>query len=142
MNVYVDTSVILRVLFREPDPVPDWGKWKEAYTSRLWHAEALRVVDRMRLNTVVNDQQVAQLRNEIDRIHQAFHIVSVSEHILTRAGDSFPTVVGTLDAIHLATALQVRETVKIDAFITHDIQLATAAEAMGFTVHGARMSIG
>jgi hypothetical protein len=142
MNVYVDTSVILRVLFREPDPVPDWGLWKEAYASRLWHTEALRVVDRMRLTSAINDQQVAQLRNEIDRIHQAFHIVSVSEHILARAGDAFPTVVGTLDAIHLATALQVRETVTIDAFITHDIQLATAAEAMGFTVHGARVSIG
>jgi hypothetical protein len=25
MNVYVDTSVILRVIFREPDPVSDWG---------------------------------------------------------------------------------------------------------------------
>ncbi|MEI6422601.1 MAG: hypothetical protein WCP55_10305, partial [Lentisphaerota bacterium] len=75
MNVYVDTSAILRVLFREPDPVPDWGHWKGAYASRLWHAEALRVVDRMRLTTAINDQQVAQLRNEIDRIHQAFHIV-------------------------------------------------------------------
>lgn len=128
-------------LFRRPDPVTDWGKWTEAYASRLWHTEALRVVDRMRLTSAINDQQVAQLGNEIDRIHQAFHIVSVSEHVLARAGDAFPTVVDTLDAIHLATALQVRETVKIGAFITHDIQLATAAEALGFSIHGSRVSI-
>jgi predicted nucleic acid-binding protein len=83
-----------------------------------------------------------RLRGHVGHIHQAFHIVSVSERILTRAGDAFPTVIGTLDAIHLATALQLRETVMIDAFITHDTQLATAAEAMGFTVHGIRVSTG
>ena len=59
MTVYLDTSVILRVLFRESNPTPDWGRWAAAYASRLWHTEGLRVVDRMRLNGAINDRQVA-----------------------------------------------------------------------------------
>ncbi len=136
MTVYVDTSVILRVLFNEPGRLAGWAQWDEAYASRLWYTEALRVVDRMRLAGSLVDKQVVLLRRDVDRIHQALHIVSVSERILTRAGDAFPTVVGTLDAIHLATALHVREAVAIDAFLTHDGQLAAAAAAVGFLVQG------
>jgi predicted nucleic acid-binding protein len=136
MTLYIDTSVILRVLFNEPNPIEDWARWTEAYASRLWYTEALRVVDRMRLTGTLVDKQVVQLRRDIDRIHQALHVVSVSERVLARAGDAFPTVVGTLDAIHLATALHVHEAVMLDAFLTHDTQLATAAAAVGFTVRG------
>ena len=136
MTVYVDTSVILRVLFNEPGRVAGWAQWDEAYTSRLWYTEALRVVDRMRLAGSLVDKQVVLLRRDIDRIHQALHVVSVSERILTRAGEAFSTVVGTLDALHLATALHVREAVTVDAFLTHDAQLAAAAAAVGFTVQG------
>lgn len=136
MKVYIDTSVILRVLLREPNPFPDWGQWKQAYASRLWHTEALRVVDRMRLMAAISDQQVVHLRREIEAIHQALHILPVSERILARAGDAFPTVLATLDAIHLATALQLRDAIGLDAFLTHDAQLATAAAASGFIVHG------
>jgi len=136
MKVYVDTSVTLRVLFREPNPLSTWGKWTEAYASRIWYTEALRVVDRTRLMAGINDQQVAQLRRDIDVIHEVFHILPVSERIMTRAGDAFPTVVGTLDAIHLASAIQLRETIGLDVFLTHDVQLATAANASGFVVQG------
>jgi len=38
-------------------------------------------------------------------VHETLAIYPLSERILQRASESFPTVVGTLDAIHLATAL-------------------------------------
>jgi predicted nucleic acid-binding protein len=136
MKVYVDTSVTLRVLFREPNPLPTWGQWTEAYASRIWYTEALRVVDRTRLTAGIDDQQVAQLRRDIDVIHRVFHVLPVSEHVLARAGDAFPTVVGTLDAIHLATAMQLRDAIGLDTFLTHDAQLANAAVASGFIVLG------
>jgi predicted nucleic acid-binding protein len=136
MNVYLDTSVILRVLFRESGPLKEWGDWDKAYASRLWYTEALRVVDRVRLASAIGDSEVARLRNEIDVIHQTLHVCSLSEAILTRAGEAFPTVIGTLDAIHLATALFVQRTVILNAFLTHDQQLATAAAAVGFKTYG------
>jgi predicted nucleic acid-binding protein len=84
----------------------------------------------------MTDLQVALLRRDIELVHSDFHIIPLTERILVRAGESFPTNIGTLDAIHLATALHLRDTTGLDRFLTHDAQLATAASASGFTVEG------
>ena len=45
-----------------------------------------------------------------------------------------PTVVKTLDAIRLTSAVVIRERRAVDLmFATHDSQQATAARALGFT---------
>jgi len=136
MTVYIDSSVILRILFREPNPVEVWGKWNSAFSSNLWRVEALRTVDRLRLAGDLSDEDVADLVREIRIVHETLAIYPLSERILQRASESFPTVVGTLDAIHLATALAIREVEPIDLLLTHDGQLATAARSVGFTVIG------
>ena len=136
MIVYLDTSVVLRVLFRETNPVNVWGKWAKAYSSSLWRVEALRTVDRLRLSGSLSDGEVADLVRDIRIVHETLAIQSVSEGILQRASDSFPTIVGTLDALHLATALAIREFEELDLFMTHDLQLSTAARSLGFTVLG------
>jgi len=136
MTVYIDSSVILRILFREPNPVEVWCKWDSAFSSNLWRAEALRTVDRLRLAGDLSDEDVADLVREIRIVHETLAIYPLSERILQRASESFPTVVGTLDAIHLATALAIREVEPIDLLLTHDGQLATAARSVGFTVIG------
>ena len=136
MTVYIDSSVILRTLFREPNPVEVWGKWDSAFSSNLWRVEALRTVDRLRLAGDLSDEDVADLVREIRIVHETLAIHPLSEKILQRASESFPTVVGTLDAIHLATALAIREVEPIDLLLTHDGQLATAARSVGFTVIG------
>jgi hypothetical protein len=63
--------------------------------------------------------------------------VSLSPDLLERVSAAMPTVLGTLDAIHLVTALKVAESRRIQiSFLTHDEQLATGAMAMGLTVVG------
>lgn len=136
MTVYVDTSVVLRVLLREPNPVKIWGQWNKAYSSALWRIEALRTVDRLRLTHEISDSEVAELVREIKITHETFAIHPVTNQIFQRASETFPTVVGTLDAIHLATALSIREIENIDYLLTHDSQLATAARSLGFDVMG------
>jgi predicted nucleic acid-binding protein len=136
MTVYLDTSVILRILFREANPVEVWGKWERAFSSSLWRIEALRTVDRLRLSGDLSDEDVADLVRDIRLVHETLAIHPLLERILQRAGESFPTAVGTLDAIHLATALAIREAEAIDLLLTHDGQLATAARSVGFTVVG------
>jgi predicted nucleic acid-binding protein len=69
-------------------------------------------------------------------VHDTLHVIPVSDDILIRAGDAFPTTLGTLDAIHLASALAVRSGVELDRFLTHDRRLATAAISIGFVVEG------
>ena len=136
MTVYIDSSVILRILFREPNPVEVWGKWDSAFSSNLWRVEALRTVDRLRLAGDLSDEDVADLVREIRIVHETLAIHPLSERILQRASESFPTVVRTLDAVHLATPLAIREVEPIDLLLTHDGQLATAARSVGFTVIG------
>ena len=136
MRVYLDTSVVLRVLFRERNQIRIWGKWDRAYSSSLWRTEAFRTVDRLRLGGDLSDRDVSELAAEIETVHQTLAVVPLAETILRRASEAFPTVVGTLDAIHLSTALAIRESEQIDQMLTHDQQLAIAARALGFQVTG------
>jgi len=138
MTAYIDTSVILRILFHEPNPVEVWGKWQRGFSSNLWRVEALRNVDRLRLSGDLSDEDVADLVREIRIVHETLAIYPLTERILQRASETFPTVVGTLDAIHLATALAIRDVEPINLLLTHDDQLATAARSVGFTVVGVR----
>jgi len=137
MKIYLDTSVILRVLLGDPLQTAEWGHWTQAFSSRLWKTEALRTMDRLRLAGTIDDAQVATLRRDIELVNDALHIVPVTESLLARAGESFPTVVGTLDAIHLASALAVRDSVGLDRLLTHDLQQAITARSLGLQVSGA-----
>jgi len=49
--VYLDTSVALRILLRQPEPLKGWGEWEEAYASELLGLEARRTIDRLRLES-------------------------------------------------------------------------------------------
>ena len=97
--------------------------------------EALRTVDRLRLTHEISDTEVAELVRDIQITHETFAIHPVSNQVFQRASETFPTV-GTLDAIHLATALSIREIENVDLLLTHDSQLATAARSLGFEVMG------
>jgi predicted nucleic acid-binding protein len=59
-------------------------------------------------------------------------LVPMDDPILAEAASAEPTLLGSLDALHLATALSVRE--EIGAFVTYDHSLAEAAEARGMAV--------
>lgn len=136
MTVYVDTSVVLRILLREPKPLGLWGRWTKAYTSALWRLEALRTADRLRLTHEISDIELAQLVRDIQITHETFAIHPITNRVFQRASETFPTVVGTLDALHLATALSIREFDNLDLLLTHDSQLGTAARSLGFEVMG------
>jgi predicted nucleic acid-binding protein len=141
MKVYLDTSVVLRKLFNEPGQISAWGKWQRAYASRIWLTEALRTVDRIRLEGRIADRDVAQLREELGIINDALYVIPVNEEILSRAGEAFPTTLGTLDAVHLASALMVRAATGLDRFLTHDRRLGLAAKSLGFSVEGVQVNL-
>jgi hypothetical protein len=57
--------------------------------------------------------------------------------VLDRAAQPMPTELGTLDAIHLASALLWKDTTGIDLVMaTHDRALGLAAQAHGLKVLG------
>ena len=136
MNVYVDSSVLLRVVLREPGRLRSWSKIGAAISSELIRLECLRTLDRARLRLGLSDDEVASRRASVLEVLEGFGFVPLTSAILERAADPFPTVVGSLDAIHLTSALAARAELEDLRLATHDRELALAARAEGFAVEG------
>ncbi len=137
MNVYLDSSVILRRLRREASPLPAWASWDHAFASVLLKVETLRTIDRIRLSGKVDDEEVAELLIRTGAMLDVIEFVPLTAAILDRASQSFLTALGTLDALHLATALRLVEAGFKDlTFLTHDAELALAARSVSFRVKG------
>lgn len=137
MIVYLDTSVILRGLLGEPGPGFTWGDRDEAVTSGLAGAEARRAIDRLRLGGGYTDEMVATAHGTLNAIESSIAVFPITRRVLARASAPFGTSVKALDAIHLATAIVVRERVAPQLqFATHDRQQGLAARALGFEVVG------
>ena len=141
MNVYVDSSVLLRVVLGEPDRLDIWSAITNPISSELIRLECLRTIDRARIRLGLDDRQVANYRADVLEAIEAFSLVALDSVVLERASEPFPTGLGSLDAIHLASALLARDSVDGLVFATHDDELSTAARAIGFPVHGASRGI-
>lgn len=135
MNVYLDTSAVLRFVLDQPPLLAGWNRWELAYTSELMGVEARRAFDRLRLVGQLDDDTLALAHDELARVEQALGIVALTRAVLQRTALPMPTPVGTLDAIHLASALMLREQREADlTFGTHDAQQSVAARALGFRI--------
>jgi len=136
MTVYVDSSVILRIVLGEPGALRGWRRIRRAVSSQLVRIECLRTIDRARVRLTLAEADVAERRAAVLEVLEGFDVVPLDAAVLRRAADPFPTTLGSLDALHLATALQVRETITDLQLATHDRELATAARSVGFQVLG------
>lgn len=135
MKVYVDASVLLRWLLKAPDAIDRWGGWVLAVTSELTRAEARRSLDRMRVKGKLTDTDVAGLVRLLVAVLAQCEVILIQQSVLERAGSPFSTALGTLDAIHLATALVwMEERGEPLTLLTHDAQLGLAAQACGLEV--------
>ena len=122
---YVDASALATLLIVEADSTA-MERWyveiERAVTSRVGVVETLRAVAR----------RAIPLRNDlVDRTLASVEIVELDQSIAGRAATIGPAGLRTLDAIHLATALELGP---IDAFVTYDDRLAEAARGMGLPV--------
>jgi predicted nucleic acid-binding protein len=135
--VYLDSSVLLRVVLRQAGALEEWKKIDRAVSSALVEVESLRTLDRLRLAAGLADAEIAVRREAVFRLLEAVEVVAPDRTVLQRAAQPLPTSLGTLDAIHLATALLWREASGLDVVMaTHDGALATASRATGLRVVG------
>lgn len=138
MKLYLDSSVILRRLLGQAGAIPADDRYTQVVTSALSEVECLRTLDRMRILDRLDDDRISALRAEIFKHLHGMVVVEMTASILHRASYPMPTVLGTLDAIHLATAFLLRDkSEEVVALATHDRVLATAARASGIAVVGA-----
>lgn len=136
MNAYIDTSVLLRVVLGEPQRLRIWPKITEAFSSELIRLECLRTIDRGRIRLGLDDRTIAKQRGAVIETIESLRLISLDRVILDRASEPFPTSLGSLDAIHLASAVLAREQLGDLILATHDDELGLAAQAVGFSVHG------
>jgi predicted nucleic acid-binding protein len=138
VNHFLDTSVALRWLLRQPNALPGPAFRSPVHASELLRIESLRCIDRLRVEGVFDDIRTAEAIRHVEALCASLHMIPLTPAILERAAQSFPTVVRTLDALHLATALAARDRLGTPfILLTHDLQMAAAARSLGFTVQGA-----
>ena len=137
MMVYLDASVVLRLVLREKHPLAKRERFTGAVASALTEVECLRTLDRIARTGELTREEVANRRMAVYRLLEEVEVVDVSAPVLRRAAEPFPTPLGTLDAIHLSTALAWRDIQDVPlTMATHDRSLATASRAVGLEVVG------
>ena len=137
MKVYLDASVVLRLVLRERGPSLDLATVAGSIHSELVRIECLRTLDRLRLQRRLDEGETARARKAAFEILKTSGLIPLTSAILARASGPFPAPLGTLDAIHLATALTFRDVTGEELVLaTHDQGLAEAARSMNLDVVG------
>jgi predicted nucleic acid-binding protein len=137
VTAYVDTSALLRLVLREPGALDELRSYDTLVSSELIAVESRRTIDRLRLQGALTAEDAVERLKIVADWLEAIDLVLVRPPVLSRAGDPMPTSLGTLDAIHLATALIWRDRVSsLGVVATHDAALALAARTYGFEVLG------
>lgn len=124
-TVYLDTSVLGRILLDEPDAPAirrELGHFERHISSGLLSVELHRLGLRVNMLAVVSELLSGKV------------LIPVDAEILAAAETITPPTVATLDAIHLATAVSLSKAGKLDALMTYDKQLATGAREHGLEV--------
>lgn len=134
---YVDTSVVLRLLFGEAGPTVALREGETVVSSELLEVEAFRAIDRERLLGHLDDRDTAVKRKELGDLIARIDVSPVDRVVIDRAKGSFAVNVRALDAIHVATAEVLADESGLDVeFWTHDERQQIAALSRGLTVYG------
>ena len=139
MIAYIDSSVLLRIVLRQPSPLEDWDNLTRGVASELIAAECYRAIDQLwhRGNLIQDD--VTEKREIVGTFVKRLNLRKIDERVLDLTSQPLPTPLATLDSIHLSTAMLYRAAHRDDGriyFATHDVALARAAKAMYFDVIG------
>jgi uncharacterized protein len=122
--VYVDSSALVKLVIREAesDALAGWIKGRTLVSSRLSEIEVRRTATR----------GLGRPWTGSAAVFDQMAVVELDGSIAERAAHVPPPLLRALDAIHLATALELAD--DLDAFVTYDDRLAEAARAAGMTV--------
>ena len=138
MIAYLDTSALLRLVLRESGALEELRACEALVASELIAIESLRTIDRLRLQGGLSTEDAVSRRETTKEWLEAVDMVLLQRPILARASEPFPTPLGTLDALHLATALTWQDRMgRTLVMATHDRDLALAARSFGLEVRGA-----
>lgn len=124
MAFYLDTSAFLKLLVTEAES-PAMRAWftpdRSCWSSQVLVTEALRAGQRLGL--------------DLEGVNQALDAVSLvlpSATTFHRAGTLLPPALRSLDALHVASAMELGS--DLEAVVAYDARLIESARAAGFAV--------
>lgn len=119
--IYLDSSAIVKLALHEAESedFEAYAVGKRTITSAVADVEVRRAVRRTMPEKLVRAEEVLA----------GIETITVGREVLQLAGIVHPASVRSLDAIHLASALTVRD--EIEAFVSYDERLLEAARLAG-----------
>lgn len=123
---YIDTSALVKLVVAEPE-TEAFRNWlgesdREAVTSDLTRTELMRAVRRTAPDRMLRAREVLD----------AVTLLHVTSAVFENAGRLEPSGLRSLDAIHLASALDLGD--DLEGLVTYDDRLADAAVSNGVQV--------
>ncbi len=132
---YLDTSALLRIGLREAGALDDLRTYDGLVSSELIAVECARTIDRLRNLAALTLDEAAERIGLVNEWLEAVDLVLLRPRVLNRANEPMPMPLGTLDAIHRATALIWRDRLgSLPQMVTHDAAPGAAARHFGFDV--------
>lgn len=123
--VYLDSSAIVKLVVQESESA-GLAAFLQDRPQRVSCALA-----RVEVARAVRAHGDAAVRRAHGILHRLF-LLRLDDQLLEDAGNLDPLPLRSIDAIHLAAARTMRDS--IDEFVTYDVKLADAAQHSGFTV--------
>jgi predicted nucleic acid-binding protein len=126
MAYYIDTSALVKLVVAEPEStaLQNWlgQQTQPLVSSDLARAELLRATRRAAPDRLVRAREVLDI----------LVLTEVRTEIFEQAGRLEPPARRTLDALHLASALDLGD--DLDGMVTYDDRLGSAAQLHGVPV--------
>lgn len=119
--IYLDSSALVKLIVTEPESAA-LTELLRAWPDRISSALALTEVPRALRRAGFGNPERSRARQVLTRVN----LVEVDRRILAAAVSLDPPTLRTLDAIHVATALAVRE--DLGGVVSYDLRLSAAAQ--------------
>jgi predicted nucleic acid-binding protein len=123
MAYYLDTSAAVKLVVQEAGSTA-LRRWVQAADVPIVSSDLIRT-ELLRATRRGAPDRMVQARAVLDSLV----LLTVSTAVFERAGDLEPDLLPSLDAVHLAAALELGD--ELDGVITYDERLASAAQALG-----------
>lgn len=123
---YLDTSAAVKLVIAE-EGTNSLLRWLESHENQVFSSDLLRT-ELLRVTRRTAPDLMVRARAILD----ALVILTLSTDVCERAAILEPRLLRSLDAIHLAAAIEMRDDLR--GLVTYDRRLAAGAESLGIEV--------
>lgn len=136
MVAYLDSSVLLRYILLGDTGLKQVFESSWVISSELLEIECRRVLHRYRLKGNLDDDSFVEALKRLDKVLEGVSIILLSQKVKKRSAETFPVVIKTLDALHLASAIiyQAARPDELLHIFSYDAGMNRCARAIGFQV--------